>query len=77
MSNIRPISLPESKEDALAVIDSLRKAVEEGQIVAFAAVGIEPDDCTRMWCASVKKTTRLKMAGAITTLLWHHQLDSE
>lgn len=68
MNNIRPITPPESKEDALAIIDSLRKAVEEGQIIAFATVGIEPDDCTKMWASTIKKTTRLKMIGAITQL---------
>lgn len=56
------------KEDALQVVESLRKAIENEEIVAFAAVGITPDDETSLWAASTKRITRLKMIGAIATL---------
>lgn len=70
MTNIRAIPLPtDTKEEALLVIDGLRQAIEEGEIVAFAAVGIEPDDCTRMWSATTKPVTRLRMMGAMFNLL--------
>jgi len=74
MSNLRVIQLPtDSKEEALNVIDGLRQAVEAGEIVAFATVGIEPDDCTRMWSSTVKPVTRLRMMGAMYNLLAHFQ----
>lgn len=67
---IVPLPLPTStKEDALAVIDDLRVAVESGEIIAFAAVGVEPDDCTKMWSTSTRPVTRLRMMGAIHNLL--------
>lgn len=61
-----------NKSDALEVIDTLRAAVESGEIVAFACVGIEPDDCTRMWSSATKKVTRLRMMGAMYNLLHHY-----
>lgn len=74
MSNIHAIQLPpDTKEEAIQVIDGLRQAVEAGEIIAFAAVGIEPDDCTRMWSSSVKPVTRLRMMGAMYNLLAHYQ----
>jgi hypothetical protein len=70
---IVPIPLPTStKEDALAVIEDLRVAIESGEIIAFAAVGVEPDDCTRMWSTSTRPVTRLRMMGAMHNLLHHY-----
>ena len=67
---MKAIPLPVvDKTAALEVLDTLRKAVEDGEIVAFCAVGIEPDDCTRMWSSSVKPVTRLRMIGALTNLM--------
>lgn len=60
---------------ALEVLESLRLAIVSGQIKAFAAVGIEPDHCTRMWSAQVQPTTKLEMIGAMTTLLHNYQND--
>ena len=61
--------------DALAVLDSLRAAVEAGEIVAFACVGIEPDDCTRMWSSATRPTTRLKIIGAMAHMLHSYEAD--
>jgi hypothetical protein len=58
-----------NKQVALEVIESLRLAIENGEIVAFAAVGIEEDDCTRMWSSSTRPVTRLRMMGAMYNLL--------
>jgi hypothetical protein len=70
MSNIRSLPLPcASKETALEIVESLRKAIEEGEIIGFSAVGIEPDDCTRMWSATTKPVSRLRMMGAMYHLL--------
>ena len=55
--------------EALATAESLRKDIESGKIKAFAAVGIQPDHETRIWCASAIKTTRLEMIGAMHHLL--------
>lgn len=55
-------------KDALETIDDLRKAVESGQVVAFCAVGIEPDDTTRGWCSCTEHVTRLRLMGAVASL---------
>lgn len=62
--------------DALDVLDDLRRAVESGQIKAFACVGIEPDHCTRMWSSSTKPTTRLELIGAMAQLQYCYQADA-
>lgn len=54
--------------DALEVLDSLRAQVRTGKIVAFAAVGIEENDATRVWAASTADVSRLRMMGAISHL---------
>lgn len=64
------------KSDALDVIDSLRAAIESGQIKAFACVGIEPDHNTRMWSSSTAMTSRLEMIGAMTHLLHCYEADA-
>lgn len=77
MSNIRVMSLPtDTKEEALQVIDGLRQAIESGEIVAFAAVGIEPSDCTRMWTSTTRPVTRLRMMGAMYNLLHSFTVDA-
>lgn len=63
-------SLP-SKAEALSALDDLRAKIDSGEIIAFAAVGIEPDDCTMMWCGASKPVTRLRTMGAIQSLLYH------
>lgn len=62
---------PDAKE-ALGIIDDLRKRVASGEIIAFAVVGIEPDDTTRMWTSCTKFVSRLRTIGAISTLLHHY-----
>jgi hypothetical protein len=74
---MKVVSLPTvDTKAALEVLDTLRQAVESGEIIAFCAVGIEPDDCTRMWSSSTKSVTRLRMQGAISNLLFHYQSDN-
>ena len=63
------------KSDALEVLDSLRAAIEDGQIKAFACVGIEPDNCTRMWSSSTEPTSRLEMIGAMYHMLHCYEDD--
>lgn len=63
-------------KDALETLDSLRAAVESGQIKAFACVGIEPDHTTRMWSSTTTPTTRLEMIGAMAQLLYCFQADT-
>lgn len=57
-----------SREEALASLDSLRKMIESGEMIAYAAVGIEPDDKTRFWCGASKPVTRLRLIGACAGL---------
>lgn len=54
---------------ALGVLDDLREAVIAGRVVAFAAVGIEADDATRMWASSTADVSRLRVMGAMSHML--------
>lgn len=56
------------KSAALDVLDNLRRAVEAGQIKAFACVGIAPDHTTLLWSSSTLPTTKLEMSGALAHL---------
>lgn len=60
------------RADALEVLDSLKAAVEKGEIIAFAVVGLEEDDTTRMWSAAIRGVSRLRMLGGIYTLLHNY-----
>lgn len=53
---------------ALGVIDDLREKVASGQVVAFAAVGIEEDDTTLAWSSCTQDVSRLRVIGAIAHL---------
>lgn len=53
---------------ALQVLDDLREKVISGEIVAFAAVGIAPDDGTLAWCSATQDVSRLRVIGAIAHL---------
>lgn len=55
--------------NALGVLDDLREAVIAGRVVAFAAVGIEPDDTTRMWSSCTADVSRLRVMGAMSHML--------
>lgn len=72
LSLTRPV---QDKSEALAVIDSLRAAVESGEIKAFACVGIEPDQSTKMWASCTRRTTRLEMIGAMFHMLHSYEVE--
>lgn len=72
LSLVQPVH---DKSEALAVIDSLRAAVESGEVKAFACVGIEPNHNTQMWASSTQPTSRLELIGAMHHLL--HSYESE
>lgn len=67
----------QGKQQLLEVLDSLRQAVESGEVVAFAAVGIEADDCTRQWSGCTQGVTNLRMIGAVARLLHGVQTDTD
>ena len=62
-----------SKEDCLSAIDDLRAKIEDGSVVAFAAIGIEPNDVVTTWIGSSRPTTRLKILGAVHNLAYYVQ----
>lgn len=68
----------DSTADMLETIDALRKAVENGEIKAFCAVGIQPDHQLLLWTARSAPTTHLEMLGACSRLLhhWHNETDA-
>lgn len=69
-------SSPNRLKNSLDVIDDLRKRVENGEVIAFAVVGVHPDDATSAWASCTEKVSRLRMQGAISQLL-HSYLDGE
>lgn len=75
MSVLKLINRTDSKAEALETLESLREAVESGQLVAFACVGIEPDDATRMWSSCTQPVTRLRLIGAMASMLHSYQSD--
>lgn len=50
------------------MLDDLREKVVSGEIVAFAAVGIAPDDGTLAWSSATEDVSRLRVIGAIAHL---------
>ena len=57
-----------SMEEALSVVDDLRRRVEAGDIKAFVVVGVAPDHESMSWAGYTAKTTRLELQGAIMQL---------
>ena len=51
--------------EVLEVLDSLRKEIESGAVIAFAAVGIAPDDGTSVWVAAEARVSVLRIIGAV------------
>lgn len=57
-----------STESMLEILESMRRGVEQGRIVAFGAVAITPSDGTMFFSASDGLVTRLRMMGAVNAL---------
>lgn len=66
-----------STKDALEVLDDLRKRIEDGSVIAFIGVGIEPDDVMRAWSSATQKVTRLRMMGALAQLVQSYHNDPD
>ncbi len=60
-----------TNDEAVEVARALLAKCESGEIVTFAAVGIEADNATLGYIGGGRKT-KLEMMGAITTLLLHY-----
>jgi hypothetical protein len=58
-----------NKASALAAIDDLRRRVESGEVIAFAAVGIEPGRQTAMWCGAAQPMHQIELYGAVAALM--------
>lgn len=56
-------------EQALDVIDHLRKDVVEGRVTGFVIAGLDDADCCTAYASSTKPVTRLRMQGAIAQAL--------
>lgn len=61
---------------ALDVIDDLRARVVAGDVIAFAAVGVEPDDGTYIWMSATENVSRLRMIGALNHMAHSFSHDS-
>ena len=70
MSNVLNLATGKApdKTNMLEVVDSLRKQIIDGEIIAFVAVGIDSADASFGWCSSVGGVTRLRMMGAISNM---------
>jgi len=62
------LDLMPTKKDCLEAVELLRKAVESGEIIAFAAVGISDSDGTTLYTGSSKTLSLLRMQGACAGL---------
>lgn len=70
MLKVVPMKLATAdKAAALAIIDQLRAEIESGRYVGFIGVTIADNDETAAWCATLKPITRLRMQGAVSSLL--------
>lgn len=74
MSESKPLSVVRSIGDVdrsamLETLDSLRKAVEAGEVTCFVAVGISPNDDSRVWMSnSPPAKSGLQVFGAVSLL---------
>jgi hypothetical protein len=58
---------------ALAIIDDLRAKVESGEIVCFAAVGLNDADGTFLWSGGLPgRKSRLQVLGAMENMKLHY-----
>lgn len=73
LSVVQP--LVRNKEETLVIIDQLREAVESGEVVAFAAVGIGLDDSTYEYIGNYGQLSRLRFMGALASL--QHKMMTE
>ena len=60
--------------DAMEVLESLKRDVESGKIVAFFAAAVGTEDDTYAYVSSVKPVTQLRLMGAMAHSLhmMHH-----
>lgn len=63
-----------SLEDALSALDELRKDIESGKVIAFAAACVGPDDATLWYCGSSRLVSRLRLTGAMSKALYHFNM---
>lgn len=63
--NVVKLNPTPTMDEALAVIDALRRNVEEGQVVAFFVAGVSPTDETIVYASAVKPVSRLRLQGAM------------
>lgn len=68
---MRVVSLNQypSMEDALKVIDDLRRDVAAGKVTAFVVSAINDGDETIAYASSIKHVTRLRVQGAMAQVL--------
>lgn len=69
MKLIKPINSGANKEKALAVIDSLKAAVESGDVAGFACITISKADKLEVYVGNVTGIKNLRFAGAASYLL--------
>jgi hypothetical protein len=72
--NVVTLNPNPTMDDALAVLDALRRDVEGGKVVAFFVAGISPTDETIAYASAVKPVSRLRLQGAMGQALHDMQI---
>ena len=78
MTNVmRLLKKPVDRESALRTLDDLREHIADGRVIAFAAVGIEPNGDTRRWTAATDHCSKLQVIGAMYHMLHCYEMDDD
>lgn len=73
MTEIKLVTKAIDTGNMIEVLDLLRAQVERGEVVAFAAVAIKPDDECTAWVGSGAFVSRLRLIGAVAVLQFNVQ----
>lgn len=63
--NVVNLNPAPTMQDALDVIDALRRDVVDGKVVAFFVAGVDNSDTVIAYASSVRPVTRLRLQGAM------------
>lgn len=61
--NVVKVNPNPTLQDALDVIDALRKDVVDGKVIGFFVAGLDAEDATIAYMATVRPVTRLRLQG--------------
>lgn len=65
-----------SVERTLKILDDLRASIASGEFIAFAAVGLKPDDTTATWVGAARVVSPTLLIGAMAAMQYWY-IDSQ